>query len=191
VEATYDKLASAEDVQKESKFLGMPADTFRTPGKQKRDLDESQGPARGLGKIKFEKYVRDLPKEPKELEGEDCVLLWYYEKGTITSIVSGLETHMVLVGDCLVKEVASLTATRFEDNEETLEIVFGLVGNVRAGIGSPNALPSSFFMAPTIWGTILFMAYKEVVRVGSSLKRLTGIINPFQVSSTQELWGIM
>lgn len=182
VEATDDKFASSEDVQKEAQFLGTAA-TFRTPGKRKRDLDE-KGPTKNLGRVKFEKYVRDLPEEPEELEK---IVQYGMKKGTITTIVSRLETHMGQMDDGL-EEVANLSVTRFCDNEETLELLSGLVVNVRSGIGTPIELAPKF-MSPTMWGTMSFMA-DEVLRVGTLVHKLTGVVNPFQLSTTQELLGI-
>jgi hypothetical protein len=87
-----------------------------------------------------------------------------------------------------LEEVANLSVTRFCDNEETLELLSGLVVNVRFGIGTPIELAPKF-MSPTMWGTMSFMA-DEVLRVGTLVNKLTGVVNPFQLSTTQELLGI-
>jgi hypothetical protein len=181
VQATDDKFASSEDVKKEAKFLGT-ADTFRTPGKRKRDLDE-RGPTASLVlKVKAEKYERVLPVKIEELEK---IVQYGMKKGTITGIVSGLETRMVLMDECL-EEVATITADRFRSNEETLSLVSGVVSNVRAGIGTPVEL-ASIFMAPTMWGTMSFMA-DEVLRVGWGIQDLENkVVKPFQAATGVEL----
>ena len=180
VMVTNDKMASFDDIKKESKFLDS-ADAFRTPGKRKRDLDgEDQSGI--LGDLKAIKYERILPAEKEELD--KITQFGGMKKGVLTSVVSGLETSMILTNEGL-DEVAQLTSGRFLANENTMNLISGVIHNVRSGIGSPVEL-STVFEAPTMWGTLSFMS-DEIQRVGNYIHECMNTFVPFRVATNDSL----
>lgn len=190
VVSTDDKFATFEDIKKEARFLDT-ADSFRTPGKRKRDLDaDLEDLSRSaLEKTKTmrtppPKYERILPEEKEEL---DKVVQYGMKKGVLTGVVSGLETNLILMNGGL-EELSTLTTTRFKSDEQTMNLLSGAIHNVRASIGSPPEL-SSLFVAPTMWGTMSFMA-DEIIRVGIAVQDLGSRLNPFQTSTTSQLLGL-
>ncbi|KAI2510144.1 hypothetical protein MHU86_4311 [Fragilaria crotonensis] len=179
--ATDDKFASFEDIKMEAKFLDT-AETFRTPGKRKRELDE-RFPVDSLGGTKPAKYERVLPAEEEELEK---VVQYGMKKGILTGVVSGLETNVILIQEGL-EEVATLTSSRFRSNEETLSLLAGVINNVRSSIGTPVEV-ATLFMAPTMWGTVSIVA-DEVLRAGSALQDLTNLVNSFRNDTVSQFLG--
>jgi hypothetical protein len=156
------KFATFEDIKKEAKFLDN-ADAFRTPGKRKRDLEGDD--ILTMGEVKTLKYERVLPAEQEELR--KIVDYGGMKKGTLTGIVSGLESSMILANEGL-EEVALITAARFQSNKDSIGMVSGVIQNVRSVIGSQVEM-GSLFTAPTMWGT-LSLVTDELTRVGTALQ---------------------
>lgn len=169
VSTMNNQFASSDDIKEETKFLAT-ADDFRTPGKRKRDAayDEPQL----VGDLKSLRYERVLPVDPTELEK---VVAFGMKRGYLTSIVAGLETNVIVMGEG-IEEVAIMSASQFQANEATMDVVVGQVQNVRAGLGTPVELDNPF-VAPTMWGTVSLLA-DEVMKVGESLKDTIDQIRP-------------
>ncbi len=132
MEATDNKFATAEDVKKEFVFLDS-AKTFKTPGKSKRD-PEAEDKHTSMGESKASRYKWILPMEKEELD--KIVALKGMKKGVLTAVVSGLETNVISVWDS-IEEVSLLTAAQFQALEDTVNLVSGVINNVRAGLGTP------------------------------------------------------
>ena len=92
------KFATFENVKREARFLDT-ADTFRTPGKRKRNLDAKNSIDDPLTKTRPMKYERVLPSKEGELE--KVVQYGVKNKGVLTGIVSNLETNMIAVNEVL------------------------------------------------------------------------------------------
>ena len=180
--ATDDTFATFEDVKREAKFL-KAVDTFRTPGKRKRDLDVMDPSMDALGRIQPAKYERVFPAEEEELEK---VVQYGMKKGILTGVVSNLETNVISLNEGIA-EVASLASGRFQANEETLDLLSGVINNVRVGVGSPVEV-ASLFMAPTMWGSVSLMS-DEILRLGSSLQDLLNVALPFHVDTGSHIKG--
>ena len=135
-----------------------------------------------VGKLKSMRYERVLPAEKEELEK---VIAYGLKPGVLTTVVAGIETNLVLLGEGL-EEVAILTASRFKSNEDDVGMVSGLMQNVKAGIGTtPTDLDISF-VAPTLWGTVSFIA-DEVMRVSAQVKSSVEAFGPFKTLTTTTL----
>ena len=130
------------------------------------------------------KYERILPEEKEDL---DKIVQYGMKKGVLTGVVAGLETNMILMNGGL-EEVATLTTTRFQSNEDAMNLLSGALHNVRASIGSQLEL-ASLFTAPTMWGTMSFIA-DEVLRVGGAIKEMGDRLNPFQSTTGTQLLGL-
>jgi hypothetical protein len=99
--------------------------------------------------------------------------------------VSGIETNLILLGEGL-EELAILTNSRFEPNEVDVNMVSGIDQNVKAGTGKTPTELNSEFVAPTLGGTVLFMA-DESIRVGRQFRTSVEVLEPFKASTSQQL----
>ena len=182
VAASDNKMATTEDIKEDSKFFDN-AETFKTPAKRKRD-DKEDNPQL-LGDLKSMRYERVLPADKEELEN---FIDYGMKTGLLTTVVAGIESNLVLMGEGL-EEVAILTASRFESNETDASMLSGTIQNVKASIGStPPALNSSF-VAPTLWGTVAFIA-DEVMRVSDQVKISVEAFSPFKGTTQTKLGAL-
>jgi hypothetical protein len=164
------KYATTDDIKEETRFLAS-ADYFRTPGKRKRE-GEVEEPQSLVVDLKSLRYERVLPSEAEELEK---ITSFGLKPGFLTSIVSGLETNVLVLGEG-IEEIAIMSASRFQANESSVQLLSGLVQNVRAGLGTPAELDNPF-LAPTMWGTLSLLA-DEVMKVVVIMKETAEQILP-------------
>ena len=181
VTTTDDKNATSEDIEEEAKTF-ISADNFKTPGKRKRGVLKFEGddeyvevsPTTTL-------YERVLPEERSELD--KVMQSGNMKRGTVTGVVANLETNIINLQKGFA-EVVSASSTRFQSNEDALNLVSRALHNLRSGIGAPIEL-MSMFVAPTMWGTLSLVS-DELARVGGLAQGLMKMVTPFhQETSTK------
>ena len=161
--------ATADEVKTEIDFL-IKAETFKTPSKRKRYLDNKESM---LGDWEVVTHNRILPDNKEELDKMIGIGL---RRGLITEAVADLETSVVEMGAGM-KEVTELTRDRFLKVEKEIDLLGGLVQHVKANVGAPVELDGRF-VAPTLWGSTGFIA-EELLRVIQDTQKLQDEVAPF------------
>jgi hypothetical protein len=175
-EATVD-----DDVKAKTKFLSDAA-KFRTPAKKSRDemydADDKEA-KRFLSEVSVVLLDRALPSVD-DVDALDAVIVdGSMLKGGLTRIVARIEANVATLGESL-KEVASLTHERFEENEKDVSLMSGVLQNLHATLGCTVGVDSQF-EAPTLWGTTALVA-DEASRIGQMISRVDNDMNPMKAS---------
>lgn len=176
-----DREATVADVKAKTKFLSDAA-KFRTPAKKSRDemydVDDKDA-KRFLSEVSVVLLDRALPSVD-DVDALDAVIVdGSMLKGGLTRIVARIEANVATLGESL-KEVASLTHERFEENEKDVSLMSGVLQNLHATLGSTVGVDSQF-EAPTLWGTTALVA-DEASRIGQMLSRVDNDMNPMKAS---------
>ena len=169
-----DDQVTSEDIEEETRFL-MKADKLKTPSKKRREDDEVMETDFVVLGWRGEPYQRTLPEEGSvELENQIAV---GFKKGVVTRAVAGIESKVEGLSKGMV-ELSQLTHNRFVTIEESVRLGSGFVQTLKSKIGKEFVI-NERFEAPTMWGTMSFIA-DELIRVDGVVTRFSDDIEPLK-----------
>ena len=186
VEIADDVTASLEEIKAESSFL-MKAKEFRTPSKRSRETTSLSSELHNLmgdGQVglSFVTHTRMLPVD-ESLEHDDdelrqMVFVGDGDNASLTKVVSKVESSVVSLGQSM-GILAEQTHNRFVAVDHEAKLVAGAVHSLNASLGSAVEV-NERFEAPTLWGTVAFIA-DEVTRLDRDVLSLDLGLKPIQV----------